>query len=488
MTKIKLTIHDEVNCTFEGISLVDRTYLFNKSKIYNPTLRFTPAVRLGRFDGKTPYFFMNGKTYINLLGPILEYLENKNYDIELIDKRTYNRNFEFENIDKNFLSNKVWPPDHGLAGQPIILRDHQVDIVNNFLNNPQGIISAPTASGKSLVTAILSQKVEKYGRTIVIVPTKDLITQTEKYYLDLGMDVGVYYGDRKQFFHSHTICTWQSLEKLRESPIDVGLDQPVTFDKFIQGVVAVIVDECHISRCESLSKLLSTKFAHIPIRWGVTGTIPKDDYEKVHLTIGIGDLIWKLATSELQELGLISNCNVKVIQMIDTQVFTSYANELDYLVSEPKRLEFMANLIIEASNSGNVLVLVGRKKTGKELEKLIPNSIFLSGETKSSTRKEHYSDVATMNDKIVIASFGIASCGIDVPRVNHLVLVEAGKSFCKVVQSVGRALRTAADKDFAQIWDICSTCNWSKKHLGNRKKFYKEQRFPFTIEKVEWNK
>lgn len=484
MIKIKLTIHDEVNCTFEGISLVDRTYLFNKNKILNPTLRFTPSFKMGRFDGKTPYFFMNGKTYINLLGPILEYLESKKYDIELIDKRTYNRNFEFENIDKNFLSNKVWPVDHSLAGQPIILRDHQVDIINNFLNNPQGIVSAATASGKSLVTAVLSMKVEKYGRSIIIVPNKDLITQTEKYYLDLGMDVGVYYGDRKMFFHKHTICTWQSLEKLRQSSIDIGLDTPVTFEKFIQGVVAVINDEVHGVKADKLSSLLCKEFSHIPLRWGLTGTIPKDDYERVHLTIGIGEVIYKVATSDLQELGLISNCNVKVIQLIDTQVFASYTNELDYLVSEPKRLQFMADLIIEASNSGNVLVLVGRKKTGKELEKLIPNSIFLSGLTKSTERKEHYNEVAFSNDKVIIATAQLASVGLDIPRINHLFLIEPGKSFVKVVQGIGRSLRIASDKDYAQIWDICSTCKWSKGHLTKRKHFYKEQKFPFTIEKI----
>lgn len=338
----------------------------------------------------------------------------------------------------------------------------------------------------SLVTAILSKKVEKYGRSIVIVPNKDLITQTEKYYIDLGLDVGVYYGDRKDFFKQHTICTWQSLERLRESPIEIGLSEPVTFEKFIQGVVAVIVDECHGIRAEKLSSLLSRELAHIPIRWAVTGTVPKDEYEIVHLTIGIGEVLYKLSTNSLQEKGIISNCEVKVIQLIDTLSFSTYPSELDYLVTEPKRVKFMADLIMESAKSGNVLVLVGRKETGKLMESMIPDSIFLSGATKSKTRKEHYDEVSLSDSKVIIATSGIAAVGIDIPRVNHLFLIEPGKSFIRTIQSIGRALRTAHDKDSAIIWDICSSCKWSKGHLAKRKKYYKEQMFPFTIDKIVW--
>jgi superfamily II DNA or RNA helicase len=40
--------------------------------------------------------------------------------------------------------------------------------------------------------------VEQYGRSIVIVPNKSLVVQTEEDYVNLGLDVGVYFGDRKE--------------------------------------------------------------------------------------------------------------------------------------------------------------------------------------------------------------------------------------------------------------------------------------------------
>ena len=234
--------------------------------------------------------------------------------------------------------------------------------------------------------------------------------------------------------------------------------------------------------------MLTRELAKIPIRWALTGTVPKEPHEVVNLTLAIGGVVHVLATAELQERGILSQCDVRILQMIDTVAYTSYAAEYDYLVTDKKRLKFMAKLIQAASETGNVLVLVGRKETGRELESLIEGSIFLSGATKSKTRKEHYDEVKLSNSKVIIATSGIAAVGIDVPRLNHLFLIECGKSFVRTIQSVGRVLRTAFDKAHATIWDICSTSKYSKRHLTNRKKYYAEQQFPFTIDKVDWQR
>jgi superfamily II DNA or RNA helicase len=406
--------------------------------------------------------------------------------------------------DKHILYNKFYLPIHAsalVAGDIIrtrtgILRIDKIesvpeqDFYDVTLPSPHVYVDhIGIIHHNSLLTAVLSKKVEKYGRSIVIVPNKDLITQTEKYYIDLGMDVGVYYGDRKDFFKTHTICTWQSLSRLKDSPIDIGLPEPITFEKFVQGVVAVIVDECHGLKGNILKSILcDTVLNKIPIRWAFTGTIPKEDFDLVNLTISMGEVLHRLTTATLQDKGLISKCDVKILQLIDTMSFNDYPAELTYLVTDPDRIEFISTLITDAAKTGNVLVLVGRKKSGVLLEELIPGSIFLSGASNSTLRKEQYDLVATSDDKVIIATSGIAAVGLDIPRINHLFLIEVGKSFVRTIQSVGRAIRIAKDKNFAQIWDITSTCKFSKNHLTSRKKYYKEQLFPFKIEKIEWQK
>ena len=120
-------------------------------------------------------------------------------------------------------------------------------------------------------------------------------------------------------------------------------------------------------------------------------------------------------------------------------------------------------------------------------DNLIPNSVFIKGETKLQERKEQYDEISSSDNKIIIATYGVASIGINIPRIFNLVLIEAGKSFIRVIQSIGRGIRKAKDKDFVQIWDITSTCKFAKRHLTRRKKFYKEANYPFTVEKVQWN-
>jgi superfamily II DNA or RNA helicase len=78
----------------------------------------------------------------------------------------------------------------------------------------------------------------------------------------------------------------------------------------------------------------------------------------------------------------------------------------------------------------------------------------------------------------------VAAVGINIPRIFNLVLIEPGKSFVRVIQSIGRGIRKAEDKDFVQIWDITSQCKYSKRHLTERKKFYADAKYPYKITKV----
>jgi superfamily II DNA or RNA helicase len=114
----------------------------------------------------------------------------------------------------------------------------------------------------------------------------------------------------------------------------------------------------------------------------------------------------------------------------------------------------------------------------------LPGTDFVSGSVKTKDRKETYDEIKTSDDKIIVATYGVAAVGINIPRIFNLVLVEPGKSFVRVIQSIGRGIRKAEDKDFVQIWDMTGGTKYAKRHLTERKKFYKDAHYPFTITKV----
>ena len=482
MLNCKLTIKDEVNIKVDGLRVETRRKIVNKLKFDLPYARHMPAYKLGRWDGTKTYFNIGGSGYLAHLDVILAVIEDEGYDIEVEDLRSH-QELKFTAIDENYWADlgKTWSKGHQQAGEPIVLRDYQYEVINKFLENPQALQEVATGAGKTITTATLSHLCEPYGRTMVIVPNKSLVVQTEEDYRNLGLDVGVYFGDRKELNKTHTICTWQSLNVLDKKSHD---NDTMTLAEFCEGVCAIIVDEVHQAKAEVLTKLLTQNFRNCAIRWGLTGTVPKEAFEFQGILAAIGPVINQVSAHDLQEKGVLAQLNINVLQTTDVQVFTSFQDEYSFLVTDDNRLQWIASKITALSATGNTLVLINRIDTGKKLIDLIPEAVFVSGGMKLDDRKEEYDEIKTSDGKIILATYGVAAVGINIPRIFNLVLLEPGKSFVRVIQSIGRGIRKAEDKDHVEIWDITSTCKYAKRHLTERKKFYKEAKYPFTITKV----
>ena len=130
--------------------------------------------------------------------------------------------------------------------------------------------------------------------------------------------------------------------------------------------------------------------------------------------------------------------------------------------------------------------MIDRVEPGRSLAEQIPNAVFLSGATKVRDRKEQYTEVNFSDGKVIVATYGIAAVGINITKLHNLVLIEPGKSFVRVIQSIGRGLRRGFGKDHVEIWDITSTCKFSKRHLTKRKQYYAEADYQYAVEKIHW--
>ena len=484
MATCKLIIEDEVNIKLVGLEVDVRRRLANSLKFEVPYARYMPQYKLGRWDGKVAFFGVGGTGYVNHLDTITSVLHKCNVEIVDIEDKRQTVDLKFDPITADYWGDKTWPKGHPAEGEKIVLRDYQVEVINNFLENPQSLQEVATGAGKTIITATLSNLTDTYGRSLVIVPNKSLVTQTEEDYINCGLDVGVYFGDRKELGKTHTICTWQSLNILDKK--SKNGEAILSLAEFLEGVSTIIIDEVHQAKAEVLKKLLTQNLRNAPIRWGLTGTIPKEKFEFESIHASLGPVIGQVTAKELQDKGVLSNCHVNVVQLIDTVAHKNYQEELKYLVTNKDRIDYIGKLLNTISQSGNTLILVDRISAGELLQQLIPNSVFVKGDVKLKNRKEAYDEINQGTNHVVIATYGVASVGINIPRIFNLVLIEPGKSFVRVIQSIGRGVRKAKDKDFVQIWDLTSTCKFAKRHLTQRKKFYKEAEYPFTIEKVDW--
>ena len=232
--------------------------------------------------------------------------------------------------------------------------------------------------------------------------------------------------------------------------------------------------------------ILTNTFGNIPIRWGLTGTNPEEEYNQVSLYSAIGPIVGQLSARELQEQGHLAMCHVNILQTQESVVYGNYQEELKYLVTNKERVAWLAQQIAEIAKTGNTLVLIDRIETGELLNTLLPDATFISGQMKSTKRKEHYKEINLADNAIMIATYGTTSTGISINRIFNLVLLEPGKSFVRCIQSIGRGLRKADDKESVNIYDIASKCKFSNRHLLKRKKFYSDVQYPFTQQKINY--
>lgn len=250
-----------------------------------------------------------------------------------------------------------------------------------------------------------------------------------------------------------------------------------------------VVSNCHGSKADALRAVLSDVMGDIKLRWGMTGTIPKDPIFATQIKLNIGPVISGIRAVDLQEKGVLSSCHVNIIQTASKFKFDSYAEEAKWLVTDETRMGYISSLIQEIGKTGNTLVLVDRIAAGEEILKNLglPKENFVYGNTAKQTRKSMYDSITDVDNEILICSYGVASTGISISRLYNVVLIEPGKSFTKVIQSIGRGLRRAKDKDHVEIYDMCSTTKYSARHMRERKKFYAEAEYPFEHLKItDW--
>ena len=476
MPTAKIVIKDEVNARVKGLDPATHELVQERLTFFVPGYIHMPAYKLKRWDGKIRLFKASGATNINLLKYAFPIMEECGYDIEIED----NRQDYSDIIDSLAFIAEDYLKDFNIDGEPVVVRDYQVEAVNRCLTEGSGILELATGSGKTLICAILSKLYCLLdNKVVVIVPNIDLLLQTQHWFKNFGVETGIWYGqikDRKTV----TIATWQSLDH---------------FPELFAGVKCVIVDEVHQAKAKVLNEILTGPAAHVPFRFGCSGTMPKEEIFRYQIEACVGKIIFKLRAWELQEQGVLAESNIYQMCFEDTKNKTyaemtdtheEWIDEVNWMFSQPARVGRIADMIKEISEEqGNTLVLVQYRKHGKVLAEAIPGSISLDGRDKG--RIEFYKKFNAGDNNVLVCTFGIASKGIDIPRIFNLVMIEPGKKFEKVNQVLGRGYRKAKDKSHLNVYDIFGDIGFSSKHAARRRTLYREAKQSFEQVKVNYN-
>lgn len=469
-----VTVVDEVNCRVGGLLSHHLDHFYEEYGKRPPHFFFDKRYKMGKWDGKLRFFTKTGKTYILLLEEIIPQLQTLGYRVTLNDKRTGVFS-KVADIDENYFSHIVDPK----TNKPIVFRYYQVEALNALFKEGTGILLASTASGKTFINSCL---VDCYGKqnhkTITIVPSTTLVEQTKRTFQLCGLDTGEYSGSNKDINHTHVVSTWQALNRNPD---------------IIQAFTVVVVDECHQAKAAVLKKLLIDYGTHIVHRFGLTGTMPSDATDALTIKCAIGPLRYKIKSKELIERSFLSSVDIEIIQLqenVPNNYFATFLIERKHLQMSEERIQWIADFVYEMSQMYsercNTLCLVNTVLLGRTLAKLIPNAIFMSRDMNQDDRLVVFNAFGKQENLVVLATVQLLGTGVDISRIFNLVFVDAGKSFVRVIQGIGRGLRLADDKHHIKAFDICSNLKYSEWHMKQRIKFYKQEQFPYKKRNVEY--
>ena len=457
-----------------------------------PGAKFMPAYRNRIWDGKIRLFSpATGELYVGLL-PYLEkwlndYGEEYQIDEELQDEKKINRETLLGFMEQLRLHSR---------GQPIRPREYQVDAVEFAIRKHRTLLLSPTASGKSLIIYILIRyymlllNKKATDKILILVPTTSLVEQMYSDFIDYGWNEKymqkIYSGHDKEVTKRVVISTWQSIYKFPK--------------KYFQQFGMVVGDEAHLFKAKSLTSIL-TKLSECKYRFGLTGTLDGMQTHRLVLEGLFGTLNKVVTTKELIDNETLASFKIKSLVLTYPEhecklvKDMKYQDEIDYIVTHPKRNEFIRDLTLNLK--GNTLVLFQFvEKHGDVLYDLISNetdkrTFFVSGKTDTTDREAVREITEKEKEAIIVASYGTFSTGINIRNLHNIVFASPSKSRIRTLQSIGRGLRRGENKSEAVLYDIAddytykSSRNFTLGHFLERINIYNEEQFDYEINRIK---
>ena len=301
----------------------------------------------------------------------------------------------------------------------------------------EGYIKLPTGSGK---TVIFSEFIEAFSqKTLVVVPTKLLVTQTEeelRRFIE-KLNVGKVYADKKEFDKNVTITTYDSLvlqgKRGTLNPADYKL---------------LILDEAHRSLSEK--RMEAVNRFNKALKIGFTATPTYSQEKKVNQLLN--KEIHNLGVKEAAEEGILSpfsvilaKTNIDLSNISITSKGEYDEKELEKAVNKEARNKSAIDIYKEMFNGQLAVAFCVDVNHAKEVARLFnENGIpadYVSGERQDQEILERFSkgEIKVLcNAKLLIAGF-------DEPKASVCLNLKPTLSRVDAEQRGGRALRL--DKD-----------------------------------------
>lgn len=350
-----------------------------------------------------------------------------------------------------------------------ILRDEQCQAVEELLKHENGVLSATTAFGKTVIAAKLIA--ERKINTLILVHRQQLLTQwTDRLgeFLKIDEVLPVSENKRGRRKKQNVIGLIGAGKKSPGGIVDIAIMQSLSSSGEVKDLVKnygmVIVDECHHVPAFSFEQILKTVRAKYV--YGLTATAARQDGHHPIIFMHCGPVRYRVDAKKQARLRPFEHY---IIPRFTNFRLSFEVDEKDYsiqelyseIVSNDWRNKLITDDIIKSYSEGrNCLVLTERTAHVDVLAKIlrgsIPDVVLLTGSTSTKEKKAAFiriNEAPAGQPLTLLATGKYIGEGFDEPRLDTLFLAMPISWKGTVQQYAGRLHRLFAGKENVQIYD-----------------------------------
>lgn len=353
----------------------------------------------------------------------------------------------------------------------VSLYDYQEKALDALILNNMGILQAPAGSGKTQIGIALASTLNR--KTLWLTHTHDLLSQSynrAKQYIDESHLGTITEG--KVNINDITFATVQTMARLN-------------LNEYIDEWDVIIVDECHrvagtpTSVTQFYKVINSLRARH---KYGLSATIHRADGLIKCCFALLGDVVYSISQSEVEDK--VMQVTIQTIETgiqigdeaLNTDGTLNYTKLINYLCENKERNQIILNTIIDNSNH-SILVLSDRLMHLETLMKELPPDIkkkarIVNGKMTSkkakALRESFIDEMRTGEASILFATYSLAKEGLDIPRLDRLIMATPQKDYAIVTQSVGRIARRIEGKEEPICVDLVDDVGYLRRAYKKR--------------------
>lgn len=320
----------------------------------------------------------------------------------------------------------------------------------------KALLISATGTGKTYASAFAVREL-KAKKALFIVHREQIAKQAMKSYgivFNNTKTTALLSGTQKDidnadfiFATMQTICKEEYLHKFRQDEFDV-----------------IVIDEAHHAGASSYDKIMNYFEPNI-LYLGMTASPERSDDIDI-FSIFDHNIAYEIRLQQALEHDFLCPFHYfGITDLVDVNYEKLELSDFNLLCSE-KRASFIMEQMEFYSYSGDKprgLIFCSRKDIAKELSDIFNRSgrfrtIVLTGKDKQSVRDDAVrrleADKSCSDYVDYIFSVDIFNEGVDIPKVNQVVMLRPTQSPIVFVQQLGRGLRKYRDKEFVVILDF----------------------------------